>query len=121
MGIGGLYDVASQAGIPKANKDFGQTLATYGVEEGSYIMLPLLGPTTTRDAFGRVVDIAIDPVTYTGPWVRGTRSGADAIHTRTELIEVIDEINENALDPYAAIRSAYIQKRKEEIRQAAPR
>ena len=68
MGLGGLIDVGGLVGMPERHsEDFGQTLAVYGVGEGPYLVLPLLGPSNPRDAFGFVVDFAFDPLTYVAP------------------------------------------------------
>jgi phospholipid-binding lipoprotein MlaA len=64
FGIGGLFDVASRAGIEEHKEDFGQTLAVWGIGEGPYLMLPFLGPSSPRDAAGQGVDVALDPTVY---------------------------------------------------------
>lgn len=71
IGLGGLVDVASPMGIPAHTKDFGETLASYGVGEGPYLVLPLFGPSNPRDATGHIVDIAFDPLTYIGMREKG--------------------------------------------------
>ena len=124
LGAGGIFDPATALGRPKHNEDFGQTLATYGVSEGPYLMLPFFGPSNPRDALGRIVDgFALDPVGYLAPSdVRLGRTAVDGVNTRHRLAPVFDDLNRNAIDPYATIRSVYRQQRDREIRngRAAP-
>jgi len=113
LGLLGLFDVASEAGIEKHNEDFGQTLGYWGMPEGPFIMLPLLGPSNGRDVFGRIGDFATDPVTYVDP----TRSanqlrGARIVHGRAELLDAGTILDTAALDPYQFVRDAYIQRRR---------
>jgi phospholipid-binding lipoprotein MlaA len=116
-GFGGILDLAEQGGIEHEPEDFGQTLAKWGVGDGMYIMLPLLGPSTIRDASGRAVDSFADPIRLylfnTGEehW-HYKRMAANVVVQREELIEVIDDLRRNSFDYYAAIRSAYYQRRQ---------
>jgi phospholipid-binding lipoprotein MlaA len=64
MGLGGLFDVAEKMGLERHDEDFGQTMAVAGVNEGPYLVLPLIGPSNPRDAFGKIVDAFLDPMTY---------------------------------------------------------
>ncbi|MGE0153328.1 MAG: VacJ family lipoprotein [Reyranellaceae bacterium] len=123
VGILGLFDVASEMGLPRTKEDFGQTLGVWTKDEhgGPYLMLPVLGPSNPRDAVGLVVDYFWDPfniaikrydVEYLG-WVR---FGVDGVDSRSRSIEVLDDLERNSLDYYAAIRSAYRQRRAAEIR-----
>jgi phospholipid-binding lipoprotein MlaA len=120
VGVAGLFDVATHAGLEKHDEDFGQTLAVWGFSSGPYLMLPFLGPSTVRDATGRVVDIAIDPITYADfrhdDTARAVRFGADLLTQRTDAIEAIESIRETSLDPYVSTRSAYFQARASAIR-----
>lgn len=116
-GFGGLLDLAEEGGIEYEPEDFGQTLATWGVGNGMYIMLPLLGPSTLRDATGSLVDSYADPLriylfNIDEEHLHYTRVGAGIISKREELIEVIDDLRRNSFDYYAAIRSAYYQHRQ---------
>jgi phospholipid-binding lipoprotein MlaA len=113
VGIGGLFDVASGAGLPERETNFGQTLARYGVRRGPYVFLPVLGPSTVRDSAGRVVDIFLDPFFYirfdgSGYFV-GSREVLAAVDARAEADPALKAVTENATDPYAALRSAYLQ------------
>ncbi|MGZ8229957.1 MAG: MlaA family lipoprotein, partial [Burkholderiales bacterium] len=117
LGIGGLFDIASAAGLEKHNEDFGQTLGVWGVESGSFLMLPILGPSSTRDALGRVVDFATDPLTYVDPTSAGVAArGTEAIDTRSQLLEAGAILNASALDPYLFMRDAYFQRRNALVR-----
>ena len=118
LGVGGLFDIASAAGVEKDNEDFGQTLGVWGVGRGSYLVLPLIGPSSTRDALGRVADYATDPLTYTGVGipVRAT----EAIDTRSQLLEASALMNASALDPYLFMRDAYLQRRDALVRNGRP-
>jgi len=120
MGLGGLFDIASRMGLDYHDEDFGQTLAVHGVGEGPYLMLPLLGPSNPRDAAGRVVDMAFDPLTYIGIFggVDNIGLGAavvDGLDTRGRNLKTLDEIRKGSLDYYATIRSLYRQRRNDEI------
>jgi phospholipid-binding lipoprotein MlaA len=113
MGVGGLFDVA-QLNTPE--EDMGQTFAVWGVPEGPYLVIPLLGPNTTREAVGGVVDYFADPVNEIARKndldnlgiYRFVLSGIDA---RSRSIEALDEIEKNSIDFYATIRSLYRQNR----------
>ncbi|MFC3126396.1 VacJ family lipoprotein [Pseudoroseomonas globiformis] len=125
IGVAGLFDVARDFGLPGHTEDFGQTLAVWGLGEGPYLFIPVLGPSNPRDLAGFGVDMAADPMTWvvanpnndsaweTASWIR---TGLTAVDTRESLIEAIDSVNETSLDPYATLRSAYRQRRAQEIR-----
>ncbi len=121
IGVAGLYDVAGDTGLRGHREDFGQTLAVWGVGPGPYLVVPLLGPHTTRHLTGRVVDSRIDPFGYlleTGGvgWVSIIGTTIDVVDRRERLIEVIDEMKKTSLDFYAAARSGYWQSRIAAIR-----
>lgn len=119
LGAGGLLDPATEFGLPKQETDFGVTLGKHGVEEGNYFVLPIIGPTTTRDAIGRAVDFALSPTTYIGYVEPGISPEAglslfagDAVHTRDAQAEFIDQILYESADPYISLRSVYLQRRR---------
>lgn len=122
IGLFGLFDLASELGHPKHGEDFGQTLAVWGVGDGPFLVLPLLGPSNLRDAAGLVVDrLALDPWGELASSEVGlARNGAEAIDTRQRLDSVIQDVRRNSLDPYATVRSAYRQRRAAEIRNGRP-
>lgn len=121
LGLGGLVDIASDAGIPEYHEDFGQTLAVWGVESGPYLVLPFYGPSNFRDGFGRGVDALMDPA---GIYIAGeygmegslTRLAIDNVDWRAANLEVIDEMRKSSLDFYATVRSAYRQRRAHDFR-----
>ncbi len=113
VGVAGIFDVARDLGLPPHTEDFGQTFAVWGVGEGPYLFVPLLGPSNPRDLAGFATGIAADPLT----WVGGIdgfsygRTGATVVDTREGLIETLDQVRATSLDPYATLRSAYRQRR----------
>ena len=113
IGIGGLFDVATTFGIPKHDEDFGQTLGTWGVESGPYLVLPLFGPSSVRDGIGRIPDMMVDPVQQVSD--DDTRLGLQVlrvIDARSQLLEAEGVISG---DRYTFIRDAYLQRREFEI------
>lgn len=129
VGFGGLADPASSLGLQRHDEDFGQTLAVWGVGEGPFLMLPIIGPSNPRDATGMAVDSAIfNPLglartvllsgSYAG--LSYTQSGLRAVDARAGLYDEINDIEKNSLDPYATFRSLYRQFRLAEIHQGNP-
>lgn len=118
-GAAGLFDVATDWGYPDHDTDFGLTLAVWGVGEGPFLFLPVLGPSNPRDASGFAGQIALDPLTYAGfPGSKAlgySRTGLSAVDTRERLLDQIDNIKKGALDPYATFRSLYRQNRGSEV------
>jgi len=121
IGIGGVWDAASWMGRDAHTEDFGQTLGSYGVGEGFYLVLPILGPSNPRDAVGRFgVDTYLDPV---GLWLNNTdredwqwaRTGAEGFTDYADIVTDLDTLEESSVDFYAAVRNMYRQKRKAEI------
>jgi len=117
IGVAGLWDPADKwFGIKRHRADFGQTLHSYGVGYGPYLVLPLLGPSSLRDGVGLVVDSAIDPWSYFLPNVfTYSRIGATAVSTREDLLEPLDELKKSSIDWYASLRSAWWQNRNREL------
>lgn len=123
IGAGGLLDPASEFDLPKEDTDFGITLGKWGVGEGSYLVLPLIGPTTTRDASGGIVDRALDPRTYISVFVDGTivdvalpaATVLEVVEARDRNADLIDEILYNSADSYVSLRSIYLQRRDSQI------
>lgn len=120
LGFGGLFDPASEVKLTKYDEDFGQTLGVWGVGEGPYLVLPLLGPKPPRDAVGYAVDTFTDPTTYilwnSGFLINAGVQAVDIVDDRSRNIETLDEIERTSIDLYAAIRSLYRQNRAAEIR-----
>ncbi len=116
IGLAGLFDVASEIGLEPHEADFGQTLHTYGVGPGPYLVLPLLGPSTFRDGFGRAVDTLLNPLTWLlEPEENLVIAGAKGLVQREELLESLDAVRETSVDYYAALRSLYYQNRAVEL------
>src|ERR1700761_5111115 len=120
LGIGGLFDPASDFGIPYHQEDFGQTLGTWGVGEGPYMVLPFLGPDPPRDAAGQVVDIFPDPTTYIkirGPiYFSAGREVPTVNDLKSRNLETAQTIERGSVDYYASVRSLYRQLRNNDIR-----
>ena len=120
VGILGFGDPATELGYPAHKEDFGQTLATWGVDGGPYLVLPILGPSNPRDAVGKVVDVITDPIWHYAQntdreYIPNQRFVADAIDFRQRNMEEIDDLEKTSLDYYAAVRSLYRQVRDDEI------
>jgi len=113
-GILGLFDVASSAGLEKHNEDFGQTLGRWGVGSGAYFVLPILGPSSVRDGLSSLaVDWHGDPLWYVGNVpTRNELMGVRLLDTRANLLDVSRLAEEAALDHYAYIRDAFLQRRR---------
>ncbi len=116
FGIGGLFDVADKVGLPAHDEDFGQTLARWGVPSGPYLMLPLFGPSSARDAPGRVVDYFLGAyrnadVSSEVKW--GVR-GFEAVDQRAQLLSA-EATLEGAYDKYGVLRDAWVQRREYEV------
>lgn len=121
IGLLGLFDVASEAGIEKHDEDFGQTLGRWGVAEGPFLMLPFLGPSTGRDTVGRFVDYHADLVTYVDPSrSRNQMWAGRTVNRRSELLDASTVLQTAALDPYEFVRDAYLQRRRSLIYDGSP-
>lgn len=122
LGLGGLVDVAAwQFGIPGHGEDFGQTLASWGVGEGPYLFLPVLGPSNPRDLLGAGVDAVASPWFWFGQGevveiLRWVRTGMTILDAREGVLDTLDTLYATSLDPYSTLRSAYRQRREAEIR-----
>jgi len=122
--LGGLFDVAGREGTGQQSGDFGQTLFVWGVSDGPYVVLPYMGPATTRDAFGSIVDMAADPL----GWLIGAKIASTAMHVAvsagTMSLDAADRLGQlkqaedASIDFYSFIRSGYYQTRRAELRVA---
>ena len=111
VGLGGLFDPATAAGMQKNDRDFGQTLGKWGVPKGPYLVVPVFGPYTVRDGFGTItVDTFANPRNYTTFWVNTGLWAVRGIDRRSRLLP-LDATIQSAYDPYAFIRNAYLQNR----------
>ena len=116
IGLGGVFDLAKDAGFPRHTSDFGQTLARYGVGPGPYLFLPGLGPSSLRDLTGRIVDSTADPVNWFhfegDTAVRIARPTVTALEYRALFDSDLQALDTTATDPYVTLRSAYLQNRQ---------
>jgi phospholipid-binding lipoprotein MlaA len=113
FGMGGLIDIASDAGIERGNEDFGQTFAVWGIPQGPYLFIPLFGPTTVRDGAGVIVRIAVGPVGYINDVaLRNSIYGVGYVDLRSQVLESGSIVDTAALDRYIFIRNAYLQRRR---------
>lgn len=115
LGIGGIFDPATDANIPNQSADFGQTMGVWGWRNSRYLELPLFGPRTLRDGFGLVGDAPLSPLRQVSddPWRYGLQ-GLQLVDLRTRLFAV-DSMREGATDEYALIRDAWMQRRAYQI------
>ena len=121
LGIFGLFDVASELGFERYNEDFGQTLAVWGVGDGAYLYLPIIGSRTTRDLAGWAVDTSVDPIGDIQP--EAQRVGTQVLRVvdlRAGLLATDKVLDEAALDKYAYVRDAYLQRRRSLIYDGRP-
>jgi phospholipid-binding lipoprotein MlaA len=120
VGVGGIFDVATKIGIPYHTEDFGQTLAVYGMPEGPYLMLPVLGPDPPRDLLGDIADVFLDPTTYIAlrehTWYSVGRGFMNSMDSRSRNIDTLEAVRQTSVDFYASVRSLYRQNRDNEIR-----
>jgi phospholipid-binding lipoprotein MlaA len=115
LGLGGIFDPASAAGLDRNDEDFGQTLGKWGVPSGPYLMLPLLGPSTLRDFIGQAADEFADPRLYIeDDSVRWSLWGIGLMDRRARLLDIEGALQQ-AYDPYAVLRSVYLQRREYQV------
>ena len=127
LGIGGLFDVASYYGLDRRDKeDYGQTLGTWGVSEGCYFVLPVLGPTTVRDSIGSLANVMGGDAWYNLTIANDTRYFNEAdyyfskvmngVDFRAKNLESYDSLERTSLDLYSSVRSLYLQDRQKKIK-----
>lgn len=120
-GLLGVIDVATEIGLEKHHEDFGQTLGFWGIGDGPYLVLPILGPSSLRDTVGLFVDFKTDPITYVDPTRdRNILWGTRLINRRSELLDTSKILETAALDPYEFLRDAYLQRRRNLVYDGAP-
>lgn len=119
LGIGGLIDAATEFDVPEHSTDFGETLYTWGVGEGAYVELPVIGPSTQRDTTGKIVDLFTNPLSYvvdSPEKYYGTgASVASRLGDRGRYSDTIDSILYDSADSYAQARLIYLQNRRFEL------
>lgn len=123
IGIGGLFDPARAMGVEGRRTDFGETLHVWGAEEGSYVELPFVGPSTTRDTAGRLADVALNPLRLALPVRAGNAATiigfASSLGDRYRFGNTIDSVLYESADSYAQTRLLYLQNRRFELGQTA--
>jgi phospholipid-binding lipoprotein MlaA len=113
FGVLGLIDIASDAGVPKGNEDFGQTFGYWGLPQGPYIFIPVFGPTTVRDGTGWIIRGYASPIGYIEDIsTRNILIGLNLVDLRASALQAESLINQAALDPYTFIRRSYLQRRE---------
>jgi len=121
IGLLGCFDVASEMGLTKHNEDFGQTLGRWGFNSGPYMVLPFFGPSSLRDSFGLVLDVHFDPVANIQHVpTRNTLVAVRFVDRRAQLLAVGDLLEKVALDRYAYVRDAYLQRRRSQVYDGNP-
>ena len=120
VGLGGFIDVASKMGLERHEEDFGQTLATWGIGDGFYIVLPLFGPSNLRDTSGMILTMMSDPINAYAvsegqSWIVPMRTAVNAVDQRSKIIDEVNALRDNSVDYYAAVRSSYYQNRNAAI------
>lgn len=119
FGLAGLFDVATQNGVPEKETDFGETLHVWGFGEGRYIELPIFGPSTERDTVGLIVDFVIDPVSYVVPAPQkyiGTASHIlNRVGDRDRYADLVESILYESADSYSQSRIIYLQSRRHDL------
>lgn len=117
LGLGGLIDIAGAEGIEYEGEDFGQTLAKWGVGHGPYLVVPIIGPSSTRDYIGFAVDSFADPLRWylfniDKKGIYYAKVGVEYLNLRASLVDVLEDLEKSSIDYYAATRSAYYQRRE---------
>lgn len=119
VGIVGIFDPATPMGLDEANEDFGQTLGYWGMASGPYLVLPIIGPSSPRDAFGLGVDVAANPLNYTefdgDTEFRIGTSVLGGLSAREDALETVDDVRDTRLDPYTTLRRFHVRNRAAQI------
>lgn len=121
IGILGCFDVANSMGLERNKQDFGLTLGKWGFQPGAYLVIPLLGPSTVRDALGEIPDYLTDPISYVTPTRdRYLIDAGAAVDKRAQLLDATKLVEEIALDKYVFTRDAYLQRRRSRVYEGNP-
>ncbi len=115
VGVGGIFDPATQVGLPKHEEDLGQTFGHWGAGPGPYLVIPILGPSDVRDGIGKIGDGSLSPLSYVNNnYVRYGIYGVYLVDTRYRLLPQ-DKLLEEAYDPYTLLKNAYLQRRQYQV------
>jgi phospholipid-binding lipoprotein MlaA len=121
FGLGGLIDIAGESGLERRSEDLGQTLGTWGVGGGPYVVLPLFGPSTLRDTITFVPDRYVSPnLLVERTAVQAALTTTNVVNTRAEILPATRMLNTIALDPYVFVRDAYLQRRLNQVYDGNP-
>ncbi len=121
FGLGGIFDLASMAGIAKDKNDFGLTFGKWGAPDGPYLFIPLFGPTTVRDGTGWIVRIYASPIrAINEEWVSWSLWGLGYLDTRAQLLQSESVLETAALDKYRFLRNAYLRARRYQLYDGKP-
>ena len=120
IGLGGLFDVATDMGLKENDEDFGQTLAVWGLEPGAYLYLPFLGPYTARNSPDLPGSYFTNPFAYISSIFLLPVSALNLINDRANLLEATEFVEEASIDPYSFTREAYLQQRRYLIHDGNP-
>ncbi|MFM8760221.1 MAG: VacJ family lipoprotein [Polynucleobacter victoriensis] len=123
IGILGLFDVATEAGLEKNKEDFGQTLGVWGVPSGPYVVLPLFGPSSIRDTAGLVVDIKTDFILNSNQLNHDQKVGSTVlrvVNQRANLLNASQLLEDAAFDKYSFLRDSYLQRRFNQVHDGNP-
>lgn len=121
VGLGGFFDVASNIGLPSYKEDFGQTLGYWGFSDGPYFVMPIIGPSSVRDTVGFAGDIAVDPFfSISKDEIYWGFITLRIVDRRADLLEVGEILDGAAIDPYAFVRDAYLQRRRSQVYDGNP-
>ncbi len=121
LGLAGVLDIGTEAGLPRNRQDFGQTLGYWGVASGPYLVLPFFGPSSVRDTVGTVVDSSVDLVNNVkNVPTRNSLIGLRVVDKRAEFLGVTGVLDEAALDKYSFTRDLYLQRRASSIGRDLP-
>lgn len=121
IGLFGFFEVAEEIDLKEHPADFGQTLHTYGLDSGPFIVLPFFGPSTIRDAVGSGVDSFLNPLSYILDFeTRIYLKGSELVVKREEFLDEVEELKKGSVDYYAAFKAAWEQRRAQELRKGKP-
>ncbi len=120
VGVGGLFDPAAKLGLKKNEEDLGQTFGVWGAEQGAYLTLPFLGPSSYRDASAPIMGMLLNPITYFAMPVTVPAALVNALNTRANLLDATRIRDQAALDPYTFVREAWRQQREYQIYDGNP-
>jgi phospholipid-binding lipoprotein MlaA len=115
LGVVGIFDAGKDFGLQPCDEDGGQTLAVWGMDAGPYLVLPFFPPMTVRDGIGIGLDTLLNPINYFTAFASVGIRVTDAVNSRSQNLEVFEDVKEGTLDMYSAVRNGYLQRRTRAI------